>query len=193
MGFIYSLLRGARPGKASNARGPIVIRFYFLTVFPQNNFFLLCRTGRKMSGNFPQPTRQTALQGEGKVFPLTAADGGLMRDAIIRAVKGSDSPVLIPNRHSFLKNRHGFCCRIVVFTSETEIREWHNSSLRSRRIQPAGFQPWAMPENLVKCPDFLRTGMVLRKTGMVSWYRSDFTTVNSSPVWYNLDNDGKDR
>jgi len=38
-------------------------------------------------------------------------------------IQAPDSPVPMPYRHGFPKNRHGFCSRGVVFTSENEIRE----------------------------------------------------------------------
>jgi hypothetical protein len=66
----------------------------------------------------------------------------------------------MPDRHGFLKNRHGFCCRGLVFTSETEIREWHYSGCRNPAGGSADFLFRAILKNRVKCPEFLRTGMV---------------------------------
>jgi hypothetical protein len=58
----------------------------------------------------------------------------------------------MPDRHGFLKYRHGFCSRVVVFMSETEIREWHNSGYRNPAGGPAGFLFRSDPEKPRKMP-----------------------------------------
>jgi len=80
------------------------------------------------------------------------------------------------DRHGFSKYRHGFLPRVGIFPSENKIRVWHNSSSRAKGERPADFSRCPLPESRLKCPDFVRTGTVFGKTGMVSALHDDFTT-----------------
>jgi len=89
----------------------------------------------------------------------------------------------MPDRHGFPENRHGFWTRVVVFTSETEIRVLHYSSSRTPGKCRAVFRFRSIPENRVTCPEFLRTGRVFSKTGMVSLSGDESATGGEGREW----------